>query len=397
MCNEFIVIGIDDSRSQEFSREVELIIKTNAVFSGGNRHHENVLEHLPSCHTWIDITVPLSEVFAKYSNYEKVVVFASGDPLFYGIGTTLKREFPASRIRIYPSFNILQQMCHHILLPYHDMRIVSLTGRPWHEFDAAVISVEKKIGVLTDKEHTPSLIAQRLIDYGYTDYDISVGEKIGNERDERVGTYTLREATETEFQQPNVVVLQSKEEQNRRRYLGIPDELFESLPGRPGMITKAAYRILSLSALELKDKHVLWDIGYCTGSVSIEAKLLYPHLHVYSFEKREECEHLLDENSRRFGAMGIESTICDFLTYDVSCLPRPDAVFIGGHGGRLEDMFMKIANYLMDDGTVVMNSVTEQSRSAFVDACKAVGFSIEKSHHVSVDDYNPIEIMKCRK
>ena len=44
-------------------------------------------------------------------------------------------------------------LAHRLVMPYHDMRIVSLTGRPWPEFDKALIERTEKIGILTDKEH----------------------------------------------------------------------------------------------------------------------------------------------------------------------------------------------------------------------------------------------------
>ena len=82
-------------------------------------------------------------------------------------------------------------------MPYHDMRIVSLTGRPWPEFDKALIERAEKIGVLTDKEHTPTAIAQRMLEYGYTNYTIYVGEHLGNPSLEKVTTITLEEAAKT--------------------------------------------------------------------------------------------------------------------------------------------------------------------------------------------------------
>lgn len=52
------------------------------------------------------------------------------------------------------------------------------------------------------------------------------------------------------------------------------------------MITKAPIRLLTLAQLDLRRYQTLWDIGFCTGSVSIEAKLQFPHLHVVAFEQR---------------------------------------------------------------------------------------------------------------
>lgn len=158
---EFIVIGITDNPTPFFPTEVLEVIQQGKIFSGGKRHHEIVAPLLPDGALWIDITVPLSKVFEQYQQstlncqLSTVIVFASGDPLFFGFANTLQREFPHSPMTVFPSFNSLQLLSHRLLLPYHDMRIVSLTGRPWKEFDRALIEGTTKMGVLTDKEHTP--------------------------------------------------------------------------------------------------------------------------------------------------------------------------------------------------------------------------------------------------
>ena len=171
---KFYVIGISDNPKPFFTPEVLEIIKNGKVFSGGKRHHEIVAPFLPPNVEWIDITAPLDAVFKQYSSLFilhsslSIVVFASGDPLFFGFANTLKREFPEADIKVFPTFNSLQMLAHRLLMSYHDMRIVSLTGRPWPEFDRALIERAEKIGVLTDKEHTPAVIAQRMLEYGYT-------------------------------------------------------------------------------------------------------------------------------------------------------------------------------------------------------------------------------------
>ena len=157
----FIVIGITDNPTPWFPPEVMEIIKNGKVFSGGKRHHEIVASFLPANAEWIDITVPLDAVFEQY--HDEVVVFASGDPLFFGFANTIRRKMPEAEIVVYPTFNSLQMLAHRLVMPYHDMRIVSLTGRPWPEFDKALIERAEKIGVLTEKEHTTTAIAQRML------------------------------------------------------------------------------------------------------------------------------------------------------------------------------------------------------------------------------------------
>ena len=246
---------------------------------------------------------------------------------------------PEADITVYPTFNSLQMLAHRLTMPYHDMRIVSLTGRPWPEFDRALIERAPKIGILTDREHTPAAIAQRMLDYGYTYYNIYVGEHLGHPEKERISSLTLEEATHRTFDQPNCVilaplsspkgdtiVLSTKTEEApsgavggaNPRPFGLPDSAFTLLDGREKMITKMPIRLLTLQALDLPKKHVLWDIGFCTGSVSIEARLQFPHLQIDAFEIRPECEAIIQENARRFSAPGINIHIGDFKT-----LPLP--------------------------------------------------------------------------
>ena len=502
----FIIIGITDAPNPYFPPEVLEIIRGSRVFSGGKRHHEIVRQLLPEGTEWIDITVPLEKVFEQYKQTlpppslsgrdqspikkitrgreekESIIVFASGDPLFFGFANTLKREFPGESMKLYPTFNSLQMLAHRLVLPYHDMRIVSLTGRPWPAFDRALIERAPKIGILTDKEHTPAAIAQRMLEYGYTNYIMHVGEHLGNPELERVTTLSLEEAAEREFAMPNCVIADSPPALPIREgavtfekiksdvcsgqsapsltgrlgslekplnvastpqrganspfategkagvesYFGIPDSSFALLDGREKMITKMPIRLLTLQALDLKNRHVLWDIGACTGSVSIEARLLFPHLHIEAFEIRPECEAIIQENMRRHGAMGIEVHIGDFLdsppalpaicseqasaliSSKVTAPPlreraggeSPDAVFIGGHGGKLKEIMARVVTVLAPGGVIVMNSVKApkvltDSHRLWNEACQELGLIQEPPTRIVLNDNNPIEILKA--
>ena len=416
---KFIIIGITDNPKPWFPPEVLDIIHQGKVFSGGKRHHEIMAPFLPEGSDWINITVPLDDVFDQYdlcfkylSKYQgvsqSVIVFASGDPLFFGFANTIQRKMPEAELVVYPTFNSLQMLAHRLVMPYHDMRIVSLTGRPWPEFDKALIERVGKIGILTDREHTPAAIAQRMLDYGYTDYQMFVGEHLGNPALEKVTTLTLEEAAHHDFDHPNCVLMELSGEKNRpqRVPFGIPDSEFALLDGREKMITKMPIRLQTLQAFELPKRKVLWDIGFCTGSVSIEARLQFPHLHIEAFEIRPECEAIIHENTRQLGAPGINIHIGDFLKTDITDLPRPDAVFIGGHGGKLKEIMAKVQKVLTDDGVIVFNSVTspvveqvverKSSRQLWDEACEELGLRQASPLRIQLNDFNPIEILSAR-
>ena len=392
----FLVIGINDNPQPAFTDEVKRVIDGGKVFSGGLRHHEIVGNVLPDGAQWIDITVPLSDVYRQYRDVDdKIIIFASGDPLFFGFATTLQREFPDVDIKVYPTFNSLQTLAHRIVMSYHDMIIVSLTGRPWNAFDAALIEGRNKIGILTDRQHTPSAIAERMLHYGYVEYQMYVGEHLGNIEAERVARYSLEEAATTDFSFPNCLIITKNN--NSSFQMGLPDNAFAILDGRPKMITKMPIRLLSIQALGLTCGSVLWDIGFCTGSISIEAKRMYPSIDVVAFEIREEGRELMEENTRRFRTPGITTVIGDFMEQDVTTFPQPTSVFIGGHGGKIVQIVARVAQMLPKGGIVVMNSVSEKSRTRFIGACQMFGLSLVSCNSIQLNDYNKIDILKCVK
>ncbi len=252
MRTQFIVIGIPDDPSYiSKNKKIVDIINGNTYFSGGKRHHEILMPFLPEGAVWIDIKVPLNKVFDEYEYHQKIVVFASGDPLFYGFASTILKRMPDAEITLLPSFNSLQMLSHELKISYDDMIMVSLTGRPWHELDRALIENRAKIGILTDHVHTPAAIAKRLLKYGFTQYKMYIGEHLGNPEKQRVSrSLALSEVEEHSIESPNCVILQRMYNDTTYRPLGIPDKMFELLDGRERMITKAPVRVLDMSALQ---------------------------------------------------------------------------------------------------------------------------------------------------
>lgn len=384
-----MIIGLSDSHCQYLQPEAVEHIRSGKVFSGGKRHHELVRHLLPDDAVWIDITVPLDNVFKQYEQYEDIIIFASGDPLFYGFANTIKRLYPEMQMKVLPAFNSLQMLAHRLNMAYQDMRAVSLTGRPWDKFDEALICGEQLIGCLTDRNKTPNAIWKRMLDYGYDNYLMYVGENLGNEERERISIFEKG----NEYENPNCIILKRKS--RIRQGFGIPDSYFHLLNGRSRMITKMPIRLASIAAMELDGKNSFWDIGFCTGSISIEAKLAFPHLHITAFEIREEGKELMEANSRKFHAPGINAVIGDFLTADISRLESPEAVFIGGYGGKMMEMLAKVKTVLAAGGCIVFNSVSEESRTTFIEATTALGMKPEILHTIKVDDNNPITILRA--
>lgn len=391
---QITIIGIYDKKP-EFSAEQQKAIAETRLFAGGKRHYELIKRWLPENACWVDITVPLSNFFDKVKKSgENWLVFASGDPLFFGIGNTLKRELPDANFVFYPVFNSLQLLAHRFGINYGEFKTVSLTGRDWHAFDKALLHGEKRLAILTDRKNTPATIAQRMLEFGYNNYRMFYGQCLGGEN-ERIAELSLQDASTFPFSHPNCFFLEMTE--NRIPRKGIPETDFEILEGRPKMITKMAIRMLTLAALQLHNKKVFWDVGACTGSVSIEARLHFPDVKVVAFEKRKESLEIIKKNARKFQTPGIQLFIGDYAEMDKVNQEQPDAVFLGGYGGKMEVILNDVNAHLLHGGIIVFNSVSEQSENSFLCWARKNNYQLQIQQKLAVDEHNPISILAIKK
>ena len=138
-------------------------------------------------------------------------------------------------MKVFPYFNSLQMFAHHEQIPYENMHAVSVTGRPWHELDRALLEYRPLIGVLTDRVHTPRAIAKRMMEYHLDrDYTMWVAEHLGNPKKEKIyKIYSIEEISEMSFTNPNCVLLMKAPNcALQRPALGIPDTKFILLNDR---------------------------------------------------------------------------------------------------------------------------------------------------------------------
>jgi len=139
---------------------------------------------------------------------------------------------------------------------------------------------------------------------------------------------------------------------------GIPDDLFENLPGIP--FSQRELRLLLISQLRLKPDSVLWDVGAGTGTIAIEVGLLCPQGQVIAVERDEEVANLIKRNCDRFQVKNIrvvEGTAPDCLN---SIQTVPDRVCIEG-GRAIGEILQAIWNYLPLSGRVVATAANLES------------------------------------
>ncbi|MEA5579674.1 precorrin-6Y C5,15-methyltransferase subunit CbiT [Anabaena sp. UHCC 0451] len=139
---------------------------------------------------------------------------------------------------------------------------------------------------------------------------------------------------------------------------GIPDELFENLPGIP--LSQRELRLLLISQLRLKPDSVLWDIGAGTGTIPVEVGLLCPQGRVIAVERDEEVANLIKRNCDRFEVKNvavIEGSAPECL-HDIK--PTPDCICIEG-GRPIQEILQAVWLYLPLSGRVVATAANLES------------------------------------
>ena len=131
---------------------------------------------------------------------------------------------------------------------------------------------------------------------------------------------------------------------------GIPDNLFERLPGIP--MSKREVRLLLISHLRLQRDSVVWDIGAGTGTIAVETGLLCPEGKIIAIERDEEVASLIRTNCERFEVKNVEVIEGSAPECLKDLQDRPHRVCIEG-GRPLKTILQEVWHYLQPQGRVV--------------------------------------------
>ncbi|MFL5802313.1 MAG: precorrin-6y C5,15-methyltransferase (decarboxylating) subunit CbiE [Roseiflexaceae bacterium] len=356
-----LVVGMSAGGAESLAAPLRQRIAAANLLVGGARH----LGYFPAgMHERLTITANIDAIVARLRRAlelgERAVVLASGDPLCYGIGATLRRFLPARALEIVPAPTAFQLAFAALAEPWDDAALLSAHARPLDEVVRRAL-IAPKAAILTDTQHTPAAIARALLDAGLpADVRCAVCENLGGPEQRILRTDLARAAGETYSALNVFVVWHPAESQSAICNLqsaipaGLPDDAFSTSAGQ---ITKREVRLLSLAELALAPGEVLWDIGAGSGALSIEAARAQPAARVLSVERRAAMSTHMRENLRRFPAPNL--TLIEG-TAPEACRdwPEPHAVFVGGSGGELAAIIALARQRLRPGGRLVINLAT---------------------------------------
>ncbi|MFF0297685.1 precorrin-6y C5,15-methyltransferase (decarboxylating) subunit CbiE [Kitasatospora sp. NPDC004614] len=290
----------------------------------------------------------------------RLVVLASGDPMFYGIGRTLiECGVPAESLRVLPHPSSVSLACARLGWPVEETEVVTLVGRAPETLHAALYP-GRRILVLSPNASTPAQVAKLLTERGFGPSRIRVLEQLGGPAE------TLREGMADDWSLPpgdplNVLAIDcvATDPNSPRQQLtsGLRDELFES----DGQLTKRHIRAATLAALGPAPGELLWDIGGGSGSIGIEWLRAHRSCRAVSVERDPVRVERIVRNAASLGVPRLR-VVHGAAPAALAELDVPDAVFIGG-GLTAPGVLEACWSALRPGGRLVANTVTLESEA----------------------------------
>ena len=376
-----IVVGIGADGMDGIGERAHRAITSADVVVGSWRQLQLVPD---SCQAmkkpWPSPLVPhIAELFDSLAD-RRVVVLASGDPMFFGIGTTLARILGPDAFTVIPAASSASLACARLGWGLNTTPVVSLLTKPV-EILGPLCDDGIPFLVLCRDSHSPADICDYLCSRGLGEARVDLLSDLGSSHE----THTVSTAHQPEAldAQSNLcIVAVTPEKIGLSRAPGRPDRTYAN----DGQLTKSDIRALTLAALAPHPGEVLWDIGGGSGSVSIEWCRLARDAESYVIEHVHERAARITTNSLGYPITVVHGKAPDAL----DDLPSPDAVFIGG-GLTHPRVVDRAWEALRPGGRFVANAVTVESEQMVLQLQEKWGGSLtrfEVSHHSALGSFH---------
>ena len=342
---------------------------------------------------------------------KRVVVLASGDPLFYGTARYVCSKLGKDRFEVVPHVSSMQLAFARVKESWEDAFLANLSGQSIERVVDRVRSSETA-GLFTSDQWPAPAVARALLDEGIDYFQAYVCENLGSP-DERVTQGSLADIAKDSFATPNVMILVRKARvadkpgQVGTRLFGNPDECFLQSRPKRGLLTPAEVRSLALAELQLRPTSEVWDVGAGSGSVGLEAARIARDGRVHAIEMDPDDHALIRENAARFGVMNL-NPVLGRAPEAWASLPDPDAIYVGGSGRDVAMLVDQAWSRLKPGGRLVTacNSIENLAamhtllRSRSNDAAYwmvNIARGIEQLDRIRFEAINPIFLIAATK
>jgi precorrin-6Y C5,15-methyltransferase (decarboxylating) len=354
------IVGIGEDGLAGLSATARALVERAEVLVGGARHLAMVP---PSSAERLAWATPLEATLPEITAHRgrRVVVLASGDPLWFGIGATLMRHYAPEDMTILPHVGAFSLAAARLGWPLADTATISLHGRPL-DILALHLAPGARVLALSENRDTPAAVARFLTGNGWGPTTLTVLEHLGGAAERRldgaadgwahVPGADLNTLALTCQPGPKAMLLP--------RTAGLPDEAFV----HDGQLTKREVRAATLAALAPLPGQILWDVGAGSGSIGIEWMRAADHGAAIAIERDAARRDYIARNAAALGVPSLR-IVAGEAPAALAGLPAPDAAFIGG-GLSSPNLVETCLDALKPGGRLVANAVTLEGEAALV-------------------------------
>jgi len=364
------IVGIGEDGMSGLTPATRAVVEAAEVIVGGERHH--LLVGVPGVER-IAWPSPFDALIGMLKGFRgrRVVVLASGDPLWFSVGARIGRAIDPGEIIYHPQVGAFQLAAARMGWSMADVETLTVHGRPVEQM-IAFIQPDARLLILTTGAETPGQIAQFLAERGFGGSAMTVLAAMGGAEEARFdGVAASWDHVVPAFNTLAVECIAAVDAALLPRVPGLADELFQS----DGTMTKQEVRAVTLAKLMPMRGALLWDIGTGCGSVAVEWMRAARYARAIGIEPRADRRAMAAANALALGTPKLE--LVDGEAPDVlDGLDAPDAIFIGG--GLSEAVFDAAWGALKPLGRLVANAVTLESEATLVALQKRHGGELVK-------------------
>ena len=404
------IVGIGDDGVEGITAQARRIVEAAEVLLGP----ESCATLLPAAlRGRLGTAASLEELVEKIESSagKRLVVLASGDPLFYGTARYVCMKLGKDRFEVVPHVSSMQLAFARVKESWEDAFLANLAGQSIERVIDRVRSSETA-GLFTSEQWPPAAVAKALLDEGIDYFQAYVCENLGSP-DERVTQGSLADIASDSFGPLNVMILVRKARAADtpgavgQRVFGNADESFLQSRPKRGLLTPSEVRALALAELELHPGIIVWDVGAGSGSVAIEAARLASGGTAYAIEMDPDDHGLIRENAARFGVTNLKPVLGRAPEAWAS-LPDPDAIYVGGSGRDVSMLVAEAWKRLKPGGRLVTacNSIENLAAvHAFLRAQAGdaaywmvnIARGIEQLDRIRFESINPVFLIAATK
>ncbi|GGX49827.1 precorrin-6Y methyltransferase [Tateyamaria omphalii] len=370
------IIGIGEDGVAGLSAASQAALSKAEVIMGPQRHLDLVVNNplstsVPAGTDLIPWPVPFADGIAILASLrgQRVAVLASGDPFWFGAGSTIARSFGRDEWTALPGPSSFTCAANRLGWALEHVICLGLHAAPFARICKHLAPAQQLLVTVRDGAAVLEL-ARYLTELDLGRSDVHVMERLGGPL-ERVSSYRAESIAGT-FEHPVLVGLYiAGNGPVLTTATGQSDDTFD----HDGQITKRPIRAITLSTLAPRPGEHLWDVGAGSGSVALEWLLSAPMSTATCFEIRRDRADRIRANAAKLGVENalrvIEAPIPDVP--ENSGITPPDAVFIGG--GLTSETLDRAVGTL---ARIVVNAVTLEGEALLAQAHAKHGGSLTR-------------------